>query len=118
LSVVASAVLLSGSVVYLATSREQPVHAPVKTSPPPAVVETLPTFANETPVRFQNPFDATEVFEFPSGTTETEARDAVAELLLKRALERQNPSADVADGRAMTPERNVPALRHTGRPPS
>jgi hypothetical protein len=41
------------------------------------------------PVRFSNPFDAQEVFEFPAGTSEAKARDAVAQLLLERAVERQ-----------------------------
>lgn len=41
------------------------------------------------PVRFVNPFDADEVFEFPAGTTQAEARDAVADVLLKRAMSRQ-----------------------------
>lgn len=46
-------------------------------------------FADTKPVRFTNPFDAEEVFEFPAGTTETQARDAVADVLLKRAMSRQ-----------------------------
>lgn len=37
------------------------------------------------PVRFANPFDATEVFEFPSGTSKSAAREAVAKLLTERA---------------------------------
>lgn len=41
------------------------------------------------PVLFSNPFDAEEVFEFPAGTSETEAREAVAELLMERAMARQ-----------------------------
>ena len=45
--------------------------------------------AERAPVRFANPFDAEEVFEFPPGTTETQARDAVADVLLKRAISRQ-----------------------------
>jgi hypothetical protein len=45
--------------------------------------------AGPAPVRFRNPFDATEVFEFPAGTSDADARDAVAALLLKRAQERQ-----------------------------
>ncbi len=45
------------------------------------------------PVRFRNPFDAGEVFEFPAGTSRIDARDAVAELLLQRARERQSGSA-------------------------
>jgi hypothetical protein len=40
-------------------------------------------------VRIKNAFDATEVFEFPPGTTESEARDAVAQLLLTRARDRR-----------------------------
>lgn len=41
------------------------------------------------PVLFANPFDEAEVFEFPPGTSESEARDAVADMLMKRAMERQ-----------------------------
>lgn len=41
------------------------------------------------PVLFANPFDKNEVFEFPAGTSEAQARDAVAELLMERAMERQ-----------------------------
>lgn len=40
-------------------------------------------------VLFVNPFDETEVFEFPPGTSEHEARDTVAGYLLKRAMDRQ-----------------------------
>lgn len=36
-------------------------------------------------VRFANPFDATEVFEFPAGTSKSTAREAVAKLLTERA---------------------------------
>jgi hypothetical protein len=41
------------------------------------------------PMRFKNPFDPKEVFEFSPGTTEDAAREAVAEVLMKRALARQ-----------------------------
>lgn len=44
---------------------------------------------NGKPVLFANPFDAKEVFEFPAGTSEAEARDAVAEILMDRAMQRQ-----------------------------
>jgi hypothetical protein len=37
------------------------------------------------PVRFRNPFDRAEVFQFPPGTSVAEARAAVAGLLMKRA---------------------------------
>jgi hypothetical protein len=60
---------------------------PVPASKPP--IEEIRDEPRGTPVRFRNPFDATEIFEFPPGTSPTEARDAVAELLIKRALERE-----------------------------
>ncbi|MGH8175904.1 MAG: hypothetical protein ACREV5_06545 [Steroidobacter sp.] len=40
------------------------------------------------PVRVTNPFDESEVFEFPEGTSDAEARDAMAEMLLQRAQQR------------------------------
>ena len=41
------------------------------------------------PVRFGNPFDASEVFEFPPGTSVDQARESVAAMLLQRARDRQ-----------------------------
>jgi hypothetical protein len=41
-----------------------------------------------TPVRITNAFDRTEVFEFPPGTSELQARHAVEEVLMGRARER------------------------------
>jgi len=52
-----------------------------------------------TVVQVVNPFDATEVFEFQAGTTESEARDAVAELLLQRAGERRRQGLDLRHAR-------------------
>jgi len=40
------------------------------------------------PVRIANPFDETELFEFPAGTTDAEARAAMTEVLMERARER------------------------------
>jgi hypothetical protein len=56
---------------------------------PVTPLATLPA-TPDVPVRFKNPFDASEVFEFPAGTSLTEMRDAVAELLAQRARERQS----------------------------
>jgi hypothetical protein len=66
--------------VMLRIAAEDPVAGPV---PQPA-----PAKAQSSPTRFTNPFDASEVFEFPPGTTEDAARDLVAEMLLQRARER------------------------------
>ncbi len=68
-----------------------PVTAPAESPAPmtpslPAPEEQMPV-----PVRFANPFDRSEIFEFPPGTSDAEARDAVAALLLKRAQERLTP---------------------------
>lgn len=58
----------------------------------PALVMPQPVSLASTPepaVRVRNPFDATEVFEFPAGTSEAESREKVAQILLQRAHERQ-----------------------------
>lgn len=66
-----------------------PTRAPV--IPPRAAVVAVPTPPAEVPrplVHVRNPFDATELFEFPAETTESQAREAMAELLLQRARDR------------------------------
>ena len=40
-------------------------------------------------VEVRNPFDKTEVFKFPPGTSKGHARDQMAQLLLQRAIERK-----------------------------
>jgi hypothetical protein len=40
------------------------------------------------PLRVANPFDSTEIFEFPAGTNEADAREAVAGFLIERAARR------------------------------
>ena len=40
------------------------------------------------PLRVANPFDSTEVFEFPAGTSEADAQEAVAGFLIERASRR------------------------------
>ncbi len=40
------------------------------------------------PVRVTNPFDSSEVFEFPYGTSEADAREAIAGFLMERAVSR------------------------------
>jgi hypothetical protein len=63
-----------------ATSAPTPVPAAPAASPPPPPPGE--------PVRFKNPFDRSEVFEFPPGTSPAEARQAVAQLLMERARDR------------------------------
>jgi hypothetical protein len=54
---------------------------------PPAAPEPAPSASPS--VRFANPFDRTEFFEFPAGTSKEAAQAAVAEILLNRAKERR-----------------------------
>lgn len=65
--------------------------APAAMSPALIVIPpvTIAEPEKRPPVQVRNPFDATEVFEFPAGTSETEAREATAELLLERARDRR-----------------------------
>ncbi len=40
------------------------------------------------PVRVANPFDSSEIFEFPYGTSEADAHEAIAGFLMERAVSR------------------------------
>ncbi len=53
----------------------------------------VPAAPEEPPVQVRNPFDARETFEFPPGTSQTDARQQVAELLMQRARERRQAGA-------------------------
>ena len=70
-----------------------PASASASASEPPSDAATPPE-----PVRYVNPFDKKEVFEFPAGTSKAEARDAVAELLYERAQERQLSVRGIVSG--------------------
>jgi|SRR5882757_4598052 len=115
---IAAATVLSGVIAYLATSPKQSVAAataPVVPALPhqiPAAVPVTPvntvTPVNDEPVRFTNPFDATEIFQFPSGTRESDARQAVADVLLQRARDRKHFSSQAAHA-APTRSHNVGA---------
>lgn len=70
---------------------EMAMIADASSDSPPATPEPA-----RPPVRFANPFDRNEVFEFPAGTTRAEARRKVAELLMERAQGRGQESQRVA----------------------
>ena len=59
---------------------------PTAVIPRPALVVSTAQPA----VKVVNPFDATEVFEFPAGTSNAEGHEKVAQILLQRARERQS----------------------------
>jgi hypothetical protein len=94
----AAAVTGIGSVLALAAAigyeglRTAPEPPPLP--PPVAEVEPAPPpveapASDQPPVLVRNPFDKSEVFEFPAGTTTEEAKAAVADALLERARVRQ-----------------------------
>ena len=56
---------------------------------PELVVGPVEAVAQLPPVRLRNAFDESEVFEFPAGTSDEEARTAVANILKRRAHDRQ-----------------------------
>lgn len=66
--------------------------APVVIAPPSPPPEQVASVAAPEEIRYvelANPFDATEVFKFPPGTSKSDARDQMAALLLERAIERK-----------------------------
>lgn len=82
---------LSSGITYMATSHAETdaVSTPVVAMSDTAVTaEPEAAVAPSIPVQFTNPFDASEIFEFPAGTTDTDAQSAVAEFLLQRARDR------------------------------
>jgi hypothetical protein len=94
----AVSVVISSGATYLAIAGAQPSRpAELDLAAPLAAVRPDAPPLAEAQVRFANPFDASEVFEFPPGTPESDARDAVAELLLKRARDRVGTPAGSAD---------------------
>jgi hypothetical protein len=66
----------------LVAAAAAPAAAPATPEP------SQPAVAAAQPLRFKNPFDKSEVFEFPAGTTLEEARASVADVLRQRAQDR------------------------------
>jgi hypothetical protein len=61
-------------------------------------LSSVQTAQVEEPLRVANPFDASEVFEFPAGTSEADAQDAIAGFLIERASRRGVTRASRHDG--------------------
>ena len=75
----------AGSALY---SHLRPVNTDARSGDPRPQWSSMQTEPVGEPLRVANPFDATEIFEFPAGTSEADARDAVAGFLLERATRR------------------------------
>jgi hypothetical protein len=78
----------------------------------PAIAETVLPVSEPAPaastdsMKFANPFDPTEIFEFPAGTSAEDAQARVAEILLQRAQERV-PASSRATSAERTRYRSV-----------
>jgi hypothetical protein len=98
--VITFALIVSGTAAYRATEPNPP--QPARTDNPAATQARPPepklAQAQKPPVRIRNPFDRSEVFEFPPGTSRRKARQAVANLLLERARDRHTRRGRNADG--------------------
>jgi hypothetical protein len=75
--------------LWPAPERHPPAPALASAAPLAEVAPAGPSGPQGEIVRIKNAFDAAEVFEFRPGTTDSEAREAVAELLLSRARDRR-----------------------------
>jgi hypothetical protein len=79
-------------IAYVRQIGEEPIQVAQKVDPKLARVgeERAPTApaADSEALLIKNPFDRTEAFEFPPGTSKAEAREAVAKLLMERAHDR------------------------------
>jgi hypothetical protein len=87
------AVLVLAATIGYEVLQAPPVLTALPPPPPSAKADDTPRVTApavvEPPVRVSNPFDRSEVFEFPPGTTPEAAQAAVADTLLARARERQ-----------------------------
>ena len=66
-------------------------------------------------VRVANPFDATEVFEFPAGTSSAEVNEKVSQLLLQRARDRESQWVGVKTKGRLHTGKNAQALTASAR---
>jgi hypothetical protein len=74
--------------------------------PPPLPIEAVNLAPPEPEVVLTNPFDRTEKFTFPPGTSKADAREQMANLLLERAIGRK---AHVQKGRKLASDQKAGA---------
>ena len=93
-------------IAYVRQIGEEPIQVAQKVDPKPALVgeerAAMVPSADSEPMLIKNPFDRTEAFEFPPGTSKAEAREAVAKLLMERAQDRLPLLAEASRRRAPT----------------
>jgi hypothetical protein len=88
--------LMFGSVIDRERGpRALPGYEAIDTTTQSRLLQSEETQPKNSPVRYKNPFDPAEIFEFPPGTSLTKARELVADLLLQRARDRRPLRATV-----------------------
>jgi hypothetical protein len=92
-------------IVYVRQIGEEPIQVARKVDPNATGLgeargATVPSDSEA--MLIKNPFDRTEAFEFPPGTSKAEAREAVAKLLMERAHDRLPLLADASRRRGAT----------------
>ncbi|MBV8909500.1 MAG: hypothetical protein JOZ89_01950 [Gammaproteobacteria bacterium] len=103
----------------LAADRHLPAPTPFSQAPfkePEPTAEAMQIIPAPSPpaqpqgarVRLRNPFDSTEVFDFPAGTSKADAQKKMAELLMQRALERRHGETAVPAA-VIRPSASTPA---------
>jgi len=92
---------------HLPTPAPAPAPTVTRAAPLAEVAPGAPAEPQGAPVRIKNPFDATEVFEFPHGTPESEAREAVVERLLNRARDRRAEGLALRRAGHLQPDRGA-----------
>jgi hypothetical protein len=96
---IAAAVMALGSAAHRAVVGRSVITAAISRSGPAAATPRPPAESISAIVRIRNPFDPSEVFEFSPGTSEAEARQSMAKVLLQRARDRQLRSGGPQIGR-------------------
>ncbi len=81
-------IVLRSFAEYEGLTAVQPHDAGKLPAPPPQLALEKPHQSSPS-IRVTNPFDSSEVFEFPPGTSRAEAHQFVANLLLQRARDRR-----------------------------
>ena len=93
-------------IAYVRQIGEEPIQVAQKVDPKATGVgeerAAMVPSADSEAMLIKNPFDRTEAFEFPPGTSKAEAREAVAKLLMERAHDRLPLLAEASRRRGAT----------------
>jgi hypothetical protein len=84
----AFAAIAAGYALYSAVGSPDAPRATTSNSIADQELSSIQSVQVGEPLRVANPFDASEIFEFPAGTSEADAHEAVAGFLLERATRR------------------------------